>query len=120
MSRRTDRVNELLRKELSWLMANEMNDPRLPLLVTITRVGIAGDLRHASVFVSIMGNNDEKRSAIRMLQAATGFLRRSLRPRLTLRHVPNLSFQLDETIESDERMLQIMDELQLPPGPGSS
>ena len=119
MSRRTDRVNELLRKELSWLLTNEMNDPRLPLLVTITRVGIAADLRHASVFVSIMGSDEEKRSAVRMLQAATGFLRRSLRPRLVLRHVPNLSFQLDETIESDERMLQLMDELQSPPGPSS-
>ena len=116
MSRRTERVNELLRKELSWLLAKEMNDPRLPLLVTITRVTVATDLRNARVFVSIMGADEEKRSAIRMLQAAAGFLHRALKPRLTLRYVPGLSFHLDESIEEGARMLQIMDKLDLPSG----
>lgn len=116
MSRRTERVNELLREELSWLLATEMNDPRLPLLVTITRVAVSADLRHAQVFVSIMGSNEEKQSAIRMLQAAAGFLHRALKPRLTLRYVPGLLFQLDDSIEEGARMLQIMDELYSPPG----
>ena len=116
MSRRTERVGELLREELSWLLAREMSDPRLPLLVTITRVNVSADLRQAKVFVSIMGSDEEKRSAMKVLQAAVGFLWRALKPRLTLRYVPGLSFQLDESIEEGTRMLQIMDKLDLPPG----
>ncbi len=115
MSRRTERVNELIRKELSWLLAKEMNDPRLPVLVTITRVDVSSDLRHGKVYVSIMGSDEEKRSALRMLQAATGFLHHELKPRLTLRYIPVLSFQLDDSIEEGTRMLQIMDKLQSPP-----
>lgn len=117
MSRRTQRINELLRQELSWLLAKEMKDPRLPLLVTITRVEVATDLRYARVFVSIMGSDEEKGSAMKMLQAAAGFLHRSLKPRLTLRYVPDLSFHLDESIEEGARMLQIMDRLNPPPEP---
>ncbi len=119
MSRRTERVNELLRKELSWLLAKEMNDPRLPLLVTITRVDISADLRQAKVFISIMGDGEEKQVTVRMLQAASGFLRRELRPRLTLRYVPALLFQLDESIEEGAQMLQIMDKMHPSPGPSS-
>ena len=111
MSRRTQRINELLRQELSWLLAKEMNDPRLPLLVTITHVEVAADLRYARVFVSIMGSDEEKRSVVRILQAAAGFLQRSLKPRLALRYVPGLSFRLDESIEEGARMLQTMDRL---------
>ena len=117
MSRRTDRVNELLRKELSWLLANEINDPRLPMVVTITRVEVSVDLRHAAVSVSVMGSNEEKLSAVKLLQAAAGFLHRALKPRLDIRYVPSLSFQLDHSIEEDARMLRIMDDLH--PSPGS-
>ena len=116
MSRRTERVNELLRKELSWLLAKEMNDPRLPMLVTITGVEVSMDLRHAKVFVSIMGSDEEKASTTKILQAAAGFLHRQLKPRLSLRYVPSLSFRLDESIEEGDRMLQIMDNLDPPPG----
>ena len=117
MSRRTERVNELLRKELSWLLAKEMNDPRLPLLVTITSVDISADLRQAKISISIMGDGEEKLATVRILQAASGFLRKELKPRLTLRHVPALLFQLDESIEEGAHMLQIMDKMLPPLGP---
>ncbi|MEE8443340.1 MAG: 30S ribosome-binding factor RbfA [Dehalococcoidia bacterium] len=117
MRRRTQRVNELLRHELSWLLATEMNDPRLPTLVTITHVEVTADLRFARVFVSFMGTDEEKKSAMEMLNAATGFLRRGLKPKLTLRHVPGLSFQLDESIEKGTRLLQILDGISPPSEP---
>ena len=111
MSRRTQRVNELLRQELSWLLTKEMNDPRLPVLVSITMVDVSADLRHAKVFISIMGEAEEKRTAVAMLQSATGFLQRELKPRLVLRFVPHLSFHLDNSIEEGNRMLQVMDNI---------
>ena len=112
MSRRTQRINELLRQELSWLLAKDMNDPRLPVLVTITMVDVSSDLRYAKVYVSVMGNNDERRIAVEMLQSATGFLHRELKSRLALRYVPQLSFFKDDSIALGTRMLQIMDNLQ--------
>ena len=117
MSRRTQRVNELLRTELSWLLSNAMHDPRLPLLVSITRVDASVDLRHAWVHVSVMGEDEEKKAAVKMLQAAAGFLHRELMPRVELRYVPALTFQLDESIEQGARTLQALDQLQEPPRP---
>ncbi len=109
MTRRTERVGELLRKEVSWVIANEMADPRLPTLVSITRVEIASDLRRARVFVSIMGTEDDQRSAMQMLQSAARFIQRELKPKLTLRYVPNLTFQQDRSLEEGARLISIMD-----------
>ncbi len=111
MNRRTQRVSELLRKELSWLFAKEMNDPRLPTLVSITMVEVSADLRHAKVFISVMGDNQEKGSTLEMLKSATGFLRRELKPRLDLRYVPQLTFRQDDSIEQGTGMLQKIDGL---------
>ncbi len=114
MSRRTDRLGELLREELSWLFANQMHDPRLPMLVSITRVSVSQDLRHANVFISVMGSQEEKQSALKVISAAGGFLHRELKPRLTLRYIPELSFRLDESIEAGDKTLRILNELDSP------
>ena len=111
MSRRLERVNELLRQELSQLVARELRDPRVPLLVTITRVDTSVDLQHARVYISVMGDSEEKGAAMAALQSAAGFLRRTLRPRLAMRYVPILSFHLDESIEEGDRMLRAIEEL---------
>lgn len=109
MTRRTERVGELLRKEVSWVLANQMADPRLPTLVSITHVEISADLRRAKVFVSVMGTEDDQRSAMQMLQSAARFIQRELKPKLTLRYVPVLTFQQDRSLEEGARLLGIMD-----------
>ncbi|MBI4200406.1 MAG: 30S ribosome-binding factor RbfA [Chloroflexi bacterium] len=111
MTRRQERVNGLLRQELSSLLAKELKDPRLSLLVTITRVDASVDLRHARVFVSVLGSAEEQRSAIATLQAAAGFLHHQLKERLSLRYIPSLSFTLDQSLERGARMLQMLDAL---------
>lgn len=109
MTRRTERVGELLRKEVSWVIANQMADPRLPTLVSITNVEISADLRRAKVFVSVMGAEDDQRSTMQMLQSAARFIQRELKPKLSLRYVPVLTFQLDRSLEEGTRLLNIMD-----------
>ena len=111
MTRRTERVSELLREEISWLLANEIHDPRLPALVSITRVDLSIDLRHANVYVSILGSVEEKLAGMKMLKTAAGFLHRALISRLTLRAVPELAFQLDESIETGVRMQRLIGNL---------
>ena len=111
MNRRVERLNQFLRQELSQLLMRGLNDPRIPQLVTVTRVETSVDLRYARVHISVMGTSEEKAIAVATLQAAAGFLQRELRPRLKLRYVPSLTFRLDDSIEEGARMLQAIQEL---------
>ena len=111
MSRRTDRVNVLLRQKLSEIIALEMKDPRLTPMVTITEVGVSRDLRHAKVFTSVLGSSEEGKAAVEALNAASGFLRRELLARLSLKNVPFLSFVADDSIEKGSYLLQRISEV---------
>jgi len=115
-TRRIARVNDLIRKEISELLMREIRDPRLGGLLSVTEVDTSPDLRHAKVFVSVMGSEEEKRRVEEGLAAASGFLRRSLGERLSLRHIPQLDFQRDESIERGSRLLELINEV----APGDS
>ena len=111
MTRRTDRISGLLRQEISEFLTRELNDPRLSGVVSITRVETATDLRYAKVFVSVLGNRDEKDKVLRGISSAAGFMRRGLRARLALRHIPDLKFILDESLEEAEHISKLIDRL---------
>lgn len=115
-TRRIARVNDLIRKEISELLMREIRDPRLGGLLSVTEVDTSPDLRHAKVFVSVMGSEEEKRRVEEGLAAASGFLRRSLGERLSLRHIPQLDFQRDESIERGTHLLELIKEM----APGDS
>ena len=110
-SRRIDRINGLLRQEISELLAREIKDPRLEGVISITQVKTSSDLRSARVYVSVLGDEAAKQSAMEGIQSAATFLRRELRDRLTLRHVPHMKFVLDESIEDADHLLRIMDQI---------
>ena len=112
MSRRSDRINGLLRQEISMLLSREIKDPRLTGVISITQVQTSSDLRNARVFVSVMGDDETKNAALAGIQSAATFLRRSLRDRLKLRYVPFLKFSLDESMEDADAVLRIMDGIQ--------
>lgn len=111
MTRRRERVSKLIREELSELLKREVKDPRLGGLVSVTEVVSSHDLRYAKVFVSIMGTEEEKQEALSGLGAAAGFFKRELGQRLTLRYIPELSFERDDSIEQGSRVLQLIDEV---------
>ena len=108
MSRRSDRVADLLRCELSSLLLDGMRDPRIH-LATISVVEVTGDLRHALVRVSVLGEDDDREGCIEALQHARGFLRTKLAARIKLRHTPELSFKLDRGAEHAERITSLLD-----------
>ena len=110
MSQRTDRLDSQIREELMELLQREMKDPRLG-FATITRVETARDLGHARVWVSVLGTEAERDRTMDALKVATPWLRRRLGERLTLRHVPELTIRLDDSIESGDRVLRILSEL---------
>jgi ribosome-binding factor A len=111
MSRRTERVNDLIRDELSNLLLREVRDPRLGGLISITRVEVTPDLYNARVFVSVMGEPDEQATATRVLNAAASFFHRELKQRLQIRRVPFLVFRLDTSIAEGAAVLAHMDEV---------
>ncbi|HKT39179.1 MAG TPA: 30S ribosome-binding factor RbfA, partial [Ktedonobacterales bacterium] len=79
---------------------------------SITGVELSHDLRYAKVFVSVMGSPEEQRETMRGLDSANGFLRRELAQRLTIRHVPEISFRLDESIARGARVLDLLKQVE--------
>lgn len=111
MSRRQERINRLMRQEISELLAREVKDPRLPSVTSVTHVDVSADLRYAKVSVSVLGRDEEKDNALLSLNSAASFLRRSLRRRLRLRTVPDLIFSLDDSIERSQELISMLDGL---------
>lgn len=107
MSRRIERLNTLIREELSDLI-RQAKDPRLRCLLSITHVETTPDLQFAKVYISIMGSEEEKKNAMDGLNSAGGFFYRELRGRLSLRHTPQLVFIKDESIEQGARILDLL------------
>lgn len=111
MSRRTERVEDLLRSELSELLLRKVNDPRVSMAV-ISSVHVTADLRHALILVSVMGAEEHRRECLEALVHAKGFLRSQLAHRLRhLRVTPELSFELDRGPEHSQHIANILEEL---------
>ncbi|MCH8010323.1 MAG: 30S ribosome-binding factor RbfA [Chloroflexi bacterium] len=110
MTRRTERINDLLREEIAELVRREVKDPRMGGLVSILEVQVSPDLRNAKVYVSVLGSDEEKASTLVALAAAAHFIQRQLGKRLTIRRTPELSFLADETIEEGTRIMSLLDE----------
>ena len=98
-----------MRQELSGLISREIKDPRVSGIITITQVDTSSDMRNARVYLSVMGDSDTKREALDGLRSASSFLRRELRTKISLRYIPFLSFELDDTLEHSINILNILD-----------
>ncbi len=109
MPERMRRVNESLRQVLSEALL-ELKDPRIG-FVTVTGVDTSSDLRHARVFVSVLGGEKKRRSSLVALDAAHGVLQARLSRELRLKRTPQLAFEYDPSVERGIRMSQLIDEL---------
>jgi ribosome-binding factor A len=111
VSQRTERVDELLRQEIGAIVAREVADPRVG-FATITGVETTDDLRHAKVWVSVIGQPAERDAALAALRHAMPFIRHELGSRLRMRRIPDLHVHLDDTAERGTRILQMLAELE--------
>ena len=111
MAHRIERVNSLIRQEISQLLQRQVKDPRLGNFITVTEVSTSPDLKYAKVFVTRLGSEEEKRETLSVLASASGFFRRELARRLKLRYTPELSFQWDDSIERGDHLLQLIDDV---------
>jgi ribosome-binding factor A len=117
VSQRTERVDELLRQEIGSIVSRDVADPRVG-FATITSVETTPDLRHAKVWVSVIGQPAEREATVAALRRAMPFVRHELGTRLRIRRIPDLHVELDDTAERGTRVLQLLSELESGMTPG--
>lgn len=105
------RVDEAVREVLSDAVTSELKDPRVG-FVTVTDVKTSADLRHARVYVSVLGSETERSASIDGLQSAHGYLQGRVAQQLHLKHTPQLDFLLDDTAERAARLERLIDRLE--------
>jgi ribosome-binding factor A len=108
---RHERVGEEIAHEINAMLAGELKDPRLEIMVVVSEVRVQPDMKHARIFVSARGTNREQADAIKALEHAAGYIRSELIERLQLRRLPELHFVLDHSQEHVERVEQLLKEL---------
>jgi ribosome-binding factor A len=106
---RMRRVDEAMRAVLSEAIAKDLKDPRVG-FVTVTGVKTSPDLRHARVYVSVLGDDQKRSASIDGLRSAHGFLQRRLADELTLKHTPSLTFEYDDSVDRSMRITRLIAE----------
>ncbi|MDR3442212.1 MAG: 30S ribosome-binding factor RbfA [Legionella sp.] len=110
--KRTDRIAEMIQRKLAQIIPQEVKDPRLNGLITISAVKVAADLGHAKIYFTVM--SDDKKLAASILNAAANYLRSALARSITLRTVPQLHFIYDESLEYGQRLSRLIDDVNPP------
>ena len=112
-NRRMRRLDELLRQEIARLISEEVRDPRVG-FTTVMDARVSPDLRHARVYVSVLGDAAEKEAAVEALRRARGFLRGRLGSIVEMRYLPELEFELDRSLERVSRIEEILERVRPP------
>jgi ribosome-binding factor A len=114
MSYRIERVNQLIRREISDLLLRQIKDPRLGNFLSVNEVETAADLKSAKVYVSCICTEEEKKEIMSSLESASGYLHNELSKRIRMRYVPLLSFYWDNSIERASHILNLIDRVSKP------
>ena len=108
---RTSRISEEIKKELGSIIQHELKDPRLPDFTSVVSVSVSKDLRHAKIRISVLGDETQKKNAIEGLTSASGFVRKELGRRIKIRYIPELHFELDNSIEHGVYISRLINEV---------
>ncbi|MDD3612510.1 MAG: 30S ribosome-binding factor RbfA [Clostridiales bacterium] len=108
---RLDRISEEIRKEVSSIIRNNVKDPRISDMATIVKVVTSSDLSTAKLYVSVLGSDEERESSMLGLKKAAGYIRKELGKRLDIRHIPDLVFILDKSIDYSIEIAKKLEEI---------
>ncbi len=111
MSRRLGRMGEELRKAVSNIILNEIKDPRISPVTSVTHVEVTRDLRYAKMFISVMGTQKEREETLAGLNSAKGFIRKEMGQRVQMRYTPEPIFELDESLDEGLKISNILREI---------
>lgn len=108
------RINEEVRREISNIIREELKDPSIPEMTSVTEVDVTRDLKYAKVYISVFADKEKQQEALEGLKRAKGFIRREVASRLNLRNTPELLFVLDTSIEYAVHMTKIINDISTP------
>ena len=108
MSYRAGRLAEEIKKVLTDLLQTELKDPRINPMTSVTSVSVSKDLRYAKVYVSVLGSEDKKKETLDGLKSACGFIRSEIGKRIRLRYHPEITFELDKSIQHSLEINRIL------------
>lgn len=118
MSLRANRVGEQMKKELSEIIGRKIKDPRIG-FVTVTDVAVTGDLQQATVYISVLGDEEQRENTLKGLAKAKGFIRSEIGQRIRLRKTPELAFEFDESISYGNKIDTLIHQIHSEEKPGS-
>jgi len=98
-TKRLNRISEEVKKVISELLFNGLKDPRVHPMTSVTEVEVTKDLRYAKIYISVLGNDEDKKNTMEGLESAKGYIRNEIGRKINLRYVPEPIFYLDESIE---------------------
>ncbi|ETI70328.1 30S ribosome-binding factor RbfA [Neobacillus vireti] len=110
MSHRANRVGEQMKKELGDIISRKIKDPRIG-FVTVTDVEVTGDLQQAKVYISVLGDEEQRENTLKGLAKAKGFIRTEIGQRIRLRKTPEIIFEWDESIDYGNRIETLLHQL---------
>ncbi|HDR8067641.1 TPA: 30S ribosome-binding factor RbfA [Bacillus cereus] len=110
MKLRANRVGEQMKKELGDIISRKIKDPRIG-FVTVTDVQVSGDLQIAKVYISVLGDEEQKENTLKGLAKAKGFIRSEIGQRIRLRKTPEITFEFDESIRYGHRIDTLLHEI---------
>jgi ribosome-binding factor A len=106
-----ERLSELMHREIADVIAKELRDPRIPPIVTITRINLGTDQRNATVYVSIFGEPLQNDKAIAALNKAAPYIQHIVASRIVIKHFPKLLFKLDDGIGHTQHINELLKEI---------
>lgn len=109
--KRLNRISEEIKRVVSELIQREIKDPRINPLTSVTRVEVTNDLSYANIYISVMGNKEDKEDTLIGLKSAKGFIRKEIGNRIDLRHAPEPIFHIDESIEQSLYISKLIDKI---------
>ena len=115
---RMTRVNDEITKELANIIRGELKDPSIGVMTSVLRVETTQDLKYCKVYISVLGNDDEKAGVMKGLKSASGYIRHLLAERINLRITPELMFKLDDSVEYGIRMSKLIEQISSEPPVG--
>lgn len=113
MSNRSKKIAEEIKREMTDILRNEINDPRIDAMISVTSVDVTRDLSYASIYVSKLGDDSSREEMLEALQKASGFIRSILAKRLTTRTVPEIIFKLDNSLAYGNRIEELLHEIEV-------
>ncbi len=111
MTKRTKRLNSLLKEVLSEVITKSVRNPNVAQFTTVTSVEISKDLHYAKVYISVIGNESERNETISALQSAAGFIGVHASKKVVMRHFPTLTFKLDNSVDKQLKIDSLIEKI---------